>query len=78
MLQVHDHVGKSGIWKESGYLIVVPRFSFLDFGRESYCTAQCCSLQNIGTHHRFKPGTVSQSVSHYHTPTNGAHGPYTL
>ena len=20
----------------------------------------------------------SQSVSHYHTPTNGAHGPYTL
>ena len=21
---------------------------------------------------------VSQSVSHYHTPTNGAHGPYTL
>ena len=22
--------------------------------------------------------SVSQSVSHYHTPTNGAHGPYTL
>ena len=22
-------------------------------------------------------GSVSQSVSHYHTPTNGAHGPYT-
>ena len=21
--------------------------------------------------------SVSQSVSHYHTPTNGAHGPYT-